>query len=277
MSMDQLRNRGVSPLLLLVTCAALIWLYLPFLGSLIYSWDTDDNYSHGYFIPVVCLYMIYSMHVELRRSIKKPAFSGLVLIAVGLLLLLLGKVGSEYFVQRFSLIVVIAGIVLFYYGWKVFVLLLLPIAYLIFMIPLPAIVWNKIAFPLQLFSSLLTEKIIYFVGIPVFREGNVLHLPNTSLEVVAACSGLRSLVTMFALSSALAFLTPISGTKKTILFLSAAPIAVFANIVRLTATAFLASIYGPDVAQGFLHDMSGMVVFLLGLSMLIGASRLLAK
>jgi len=277
MIINQFRNRGVSPLLLLVTVAALIWLYMPFLGSLVREWGTNDNYSHGYFIPVVCLYMTYSVRLRLSHSIKKPAFSGLLLIGIGLLMLLLGKVGAEFFVQRFSLIVVIAGIVLFYYGWKVFALLLLPIAYLIFMVPLPAIVWNKIAFPLQLFSSLLTEKIIYFFGIPVFREGNVLHLANTSLEVVAAYSGLRSLVTMFALGSALAFLTPISGMKKTLLFLSAAPIAVFANIVRLTATAFLASIYGPEVAQGFLHDMSGMVVFFLGLSLLVGTSRLLSR
>lgn len=271
------RKKGVSPALLIVTIVGLFLLYMPFLTTLLRDWGTNDDYSHGYFIPVVCLYMIYSLRDELKRRAKQTAFSGLLLIAVGLLLLLVGKVGSEFFVQRFSLIVVIAGVVLFYYGWKVFALLFFPIAYLIFMVPLPAIVWNKIAFPLQLFSSLLTEKVIYFFGIPVFREGNVLHLANTSLEVVAACSGLRSLVTMFALGGALAFLTPMSGLKKTILFLSAAPIAVFANIVRLTATAFLASIYGPEVAQGFLHDMSGMVVFFLGLSLLIGMNRLLSR
>ena len=153
----------------------------------------------------------------------------------------------------------------------------LPILYLVFMIPLPAIIWNKIAFHMQLFGSYLTEQVVVLMGIPIFREGNVLHLANTTLEVVDACSGLRSLTTLFALSAVFAILSSHSTFQKWILFLAAAPIAIFANIVRLSATALLASKYGGDVAQGFLHDFSGLVVFAVGIILLVTVSNMLKK
>jgi exosortase len=256
---------------------AIFLLYFPFLKTLVVDWDTNDNYSHGYFIPVITLYMIYSLRKDLARMPLHPSIIGLFLILCGLSLLIVAKIGSEFFLQRFSIIVVLLGMVHFLCGFAYLNKLALPILYLVFMIPLPAIIWNKIAFPMQLFGSYLTEQVIYLIGIPVFREGNVLHLAETTLEVVAACSGLRSLVTMFALSGALSFLSTLSPLKKWILFFAAAPIAIFANIVRLTATAILASIYGSDVAQGFLHDFSGIVIFVLGLSMLVGVNSLLAR
>jgi len=256
---------------------AIFLLYFPFLQTLAMDWDTDDNYGHGYFIPVITLYMIFSLRKELARMPLKPSITGFFLVLCGLALLVIAKIGAEFFLQRFSIIVVLLGMVHFLCGPAYLKKLALPILYLVFMIPLPAIIWNKIAFPMQLFGSYLTEQVIYLIGIPVFREGNVLHLAETTLEVVAACSGLRSLVTMFALSGALAFFTTLSTGRKWMLFFAAVPIAIFANIVRLTATAILASIYGSDVAQGFLHDFSGIVIFVLGLSMLVGVNTLLSR
>ena len=128
---------------------------------------------------------------------------------------------------------------------------------------------------MQLYSSAITEKVIQRVGIPVFREGNVLHLAQTTLEVVDACSGLRSLTTMFALSAALAWFSGYETWKKWVLFLAAAPIAIFANIIRLTGTAGLASFYGEKVAQGFLHEFSGLFTFVFGLMLLVLTNRFL--
>jgi exosortase len=260
---------------LVIVLAALLWLYLPFLKTLVAAWDTNDDYSHGYFIPFLTAYFIYSLRDELKNISIKPSNIGIFIIVVGLCQLVVGKIGSEYFLQRTSLIILLLGIVLFLLGWEYLRKLFLPLAYLIFMIPLPAIIWNKISFPMQLFSSFLTEKVISLLGIPIFREGNILQLAETTLEVVAACSGLRSLVTMFALGGALAILSTLSVNKKRILFLSAVPIAIFANITRLTGTAILASHYGSDVAQGFLHEFSGIAVFLLGLGLLMGMNKLL--
>ena len=271
------RWNTMSFALLATVLVAILLLYFPFLQTLVMDWETDDNYSHGYFIPVITLYMIYSLHKDLARMPVHPSITGMFLILCGLMLLVVAKIGAEFFLQRFSLIVVLLGMVHFLCGPAYLKKLALPILYLVFMIPLPAIIWNKIAFPMQLFGSYLTEQVVYLIGIPVYREGNVLHLAETTLEVVAACSGLRSLVTMFALSGALAFLSTLSPVRKWMLFFAAAPIAIFANIVRLTTTAILASFYGSDVAQGFLHDFSGILIFVLGLSMLVGVNALLSR
>jgi exosortase len=256
---------------------ALFLLYFPFLKTLFADWGANDDYSHGYFIPFLTIYFIYCMRDELEKIAIQPSNAGLIVVLAGLGQLIIGKIGSEFFLQRTSLIIVLLGIIFFLLGWQYFKKLFLPLAYLIFMVPLPAIIWNKIAFPMQLFSSFLTEKVVASMGIPIFREGNVIHLAQTTLEVVAACSGLRSLVTMFALSGALALLSNLSKSRKTILFFSAAPIAIFANIVRLTATALMATKIGADAAQGFLHEFSGIMVFVLGTALLIAVNWFLGE
>lgn len=257
--------------------AALFYLYYPFLSPLLEAWETNENYSHGYFIPLVSLYMIYSQKKALAQTPIISGNSGILFILAGLGLLIVSKIGSEFFLQRVSFIVTSLGIVLFLFGRGYLKHLILPLLYLVFMIPLPAIIWNKIAFPMQLFGSYLTEMVIYSIGIPIYREGNVLHLAETTLEVVAACSGLRSLMTMFALSGVFAYFSSLSVPRRWVLFFFAAPIAVFANIVRLTTTAVLASRYGSETANGFLHGFSGLLIFVLGTVLLIIVSNLLAE
>ena len=200
---------------------ALLALYYPFLVTLVADWGANDDYSHGYFIPVLSCYFVYAIRDKLRDTPIVPSSFGLVLVALGLAQLILAKIGSEYFLQRTSLILCLYGVVLFILGWHYFTRLFFPIGYLLFMVPLPAIIWNKVSFPMQLFSSYLTEHVVRLFGIPIFREGNVIHLAQTTLEVVAACSGLRSLVTMFALSGALAILSTMPTSKRLLLFASA--------------------------------------------------------
>lgn len=265
-----------SPLILTVIfLGGFVVLYYPFILKMIADWDQNDNYSHGYFIPFVSAYLIYEMRNGLAGIRLQPANWGLIILVLGLGQLLVAKVGTEFFLQRTSMIVVLFGASLFLAGTKFTKNIWFPIAYFIFMVPLPAIIWNKFAFPMQLFASAITEKVIQAIGIPIFREGNVLNLAQTSLEVVDACSGLRSLVTMFALSSLLAYLSKTSIFKKGILFLAAIPIAIFVNIVRLTFTAGLAHKFGEKAAQGFLHDFSGWLIFVLGIVLLVGVKTLL--
>jgi exosortase len=267
------RLRSGNLAVALVLLAALVGLYYPVLTYLVHDWSTNDNYSHGFFIPLISGYMVYALREELGRITVRPANWGLLVLLAGLGQLYVARVGSEYFLQRTSLILVLLGMVLFLWGRELTKKLLLPIGYLLFMVPIPAIIWNKIAFPMQLFSSAVTERVIQAIGLPVFREGNVLHLAQTTLEVVDACSGLRSLTTMFALAAALAWFSDFATWKKWLLFFTAAPVAIFANIVRLTATAGLASVYGEKVAQGFLHDFSGLFTFVFGLALLILTSK----
>ncbi|MCK5232069.1 MAG: archaeosortase/exosortase family protein, partial [Desulfobulbaceae bacterium] len=151
---------------------AFVAIYYPFIAPMVEDWATNDNYSHGYFIPFISLYLVYEMRNELR-ALKAPASNwGLPIMLLGLVQLIIGKAGSEFFVQRTSMIVVLFGASLFLLGRQHTKKTWFPITYLIFMVPLPAIIWNRIAFPMQLFASAVTERAIQLMGIPIFREGN---------------------------------------------------------------------------------------------------------
>jgi exosortase len=231
------------------------------IAKLVSDWSSDPNFSHGFLIPFVALYMVWYKKDEITQLDCNPSNTGLLIVFLGMALHVAGNIGSELFTMRFSMIVTLAGIIVYLYGWPVLRTVLVPVAYLIMMIPIPAIIWNKIAFPLQLFSAGLSSRAIALLGIPVFREGNILHLANTSLEVIDACSGLRSLTSLLALTGAFAFLAPLRTTEKWILFFSAIPIAVAVNVIRLTITGAMAAWISPDTAHGFLHDMSGLIIF----------------
>ena len=256
---------------------AFLALYYPFIQTLMRDWDTNDNYSQGYFIPFVSAFMIWWVLKDLETNDLKPSNWGIAIIVLGLLQLFIAKVGSEYFLQRTSMIIVLFGISFFLFGGRFTKTIWLPLVYLIFMVPLPAIIWNRIAFPMQLFASAITEDVVRFIGIPILREGNVLHLAQTSLEVVDACSGLRSLVNILGLAVGLGFVMNKEAWKRWVLFFAAFPIAVIVNIIRLAGTAVLATRYGGDVARGFLHDFSGWLVFVAGIALLIGVQGVLNK
>ena len=242
-------------------------LYSHSIATLISDWSNDANFSHGFLIPFVAVYMVWYKQGILKTIEIKSSPAGLAVIIFGMLCYLAGTIGAELFVMRSSMLITISGMVIYLFGFEMFKAVLIPILYLIIMIPIPAIIWNKIAFPLQLFSARLSSEMVSLLGIPVLREGNILHLANTSLEVVDACSGLRSLTSLLALSGAFAFIAPLGNLKKWILFFSAIPIAVVVNIVRLTITALMATHMGAEAAQGFLHDMSGFLVFGIALAL----------
>ncbi len=272
-SQRAISSRSSFPFLVLIV--SFIVLYYPVIIKLMQDWNTDDNYSHGYFIPFIAAYMIWQRKDELAAASGKGSWWGLPILGLGLAQFVVAWAGSEYFLQGTSIVVVLWGAVLFLWGSRVAKMVLIPTAYLVFMVPLPAILWNKIAFPMKLFASKLAADAIHLMGYTVLREGNILILPSTTLEVADACSGLRSLTSLLALSAALAYLAPMGRWKKWTIFLSAAPIAVVCNIIRLIGTAVLAHHYGAGVAEGFLHTFSGWLVFILGLAMLGGVYTVL--
>ena len=251
----------------IILAAAFVLIYYHAFVTLVSDWYNDPNFSHGFLIPFVAIYMAWHKKDTLNAIEKKPSSWGIAVIIFGMICFLAGTIGSELFVMRSSMIITIAGMVIYLFGVKTFRAVLIPIFYLILMIPLPAIIWNKIAFPLQLFAANMSSQMIQFIGIPVLREGNILHLANTSLQVVDACSGIRSLTSLLALSGAFAFIAPLGIIKKWILFFAAVPIAIVVNIVRLTITAVMATYIGPKAAQGFLHEMSGILVFFVALAL----------
>jgi exosortase len=236
-------------------------LFFRTLSGLVSDWSSDPNFSHGFLIPVIFLYMVWYKKDQLRKISIQPSRIGLGIIILGLLVHVAANIGAELFMMRFSMVITLSGIIIYALGISMFKAVLIPVAYLILMIPIPAILWNQVAFPLQLLAAKLSAGMIAWIGSPVYREGNILHLAVTSLEVVDACSGLRSLTSLLALTGIFAYMAPLSVVKKWVLFFSAVPIAVAVNVIRLTVTAAMAVWISPDTAHGFLHDMSGLIIF----------------
>jgi exosortase len=189
--------------------------------------------------------------------------------APGILLLLAGLLGSELFVSRVSLIVATVGVVLFLFGWEHVRILAFPFAFLFLMIPLPAIIFNQIAFPLQLLASEVGEWAISSAGVPVLREGNVLILANTSLEVAEACSGIRSLVSLITLGIVYGYFIDSRAWVRVLIVLSTIPVAILSNAARVAGTGILAHYWGPEAADGFFHEFSGWIVFIVAFVLIL--------
>jgi exosortase len=275
------RTKKIFPLKIWLSFSTLIisfiLLYYHSVIKMIQDWATDDNYSHGFIVPFIVGYLVWQERENLSKISVRASNLGLLVLVFGLSIFLVASTGAELFVMRFSMLIVIFGLVTFLAGMEMGKALFIPVIYLSFMIPLPTIIWNKIAFPLKLFATKMAVSAIALLHIPVCQEGNIIHLSNTTLQVVDACSGMRSLASLLALSAAFAFITNHSIIKKWILFFAAIPIAVFLNVVRLSATAILAQHYGPQVAQGFLHDLSGLFVFVLAVLCLYVLHLILQK
>ena len=267
-----------APLLkLAIIVACLLLLYLRVLQGLVSDWLHLADFSHGFLIPIVSLYFVYERRKQLSALSRSGSWTGFGLLLLGIVLLLLGNLATEYFTMRFSILVVLGGMVLFLLGKECFGNLLFPIAFLIFMIPIPSVLLDRVTFPMQLFASKVAAKSLYLIGIPVLREGNVILLANTSLEVAEACSGIRSLISLLALSVVFAYFSQNSTWKRILLVLSTFPIAIIANAARVTGTGILAHHYGDKVAQGFFHGFSGWILFVVAFICLFVFGSLLSR
>ena len=262
---------------LAIIIASLAVLYAGVVKYLVSDWINLPDFSHGFLIPIVSFYFVYERRKQLSVLSPSSNWLGLGLIIFGIALLLLGNLATEYFTMRFSMLVVFGGVILFLLGKEFFKALLLPIAFLIFMIPIPSILMDRITFPMQLFASKVAANTLYLVGIPILREGNVMLLANTSLEVAEACSGIRSLISLLALSVVFAYLSQRVTWKRVVLVLSTFPIAIIANAARVSGTGILAHYYGDKVAQGFFHGFSGWILFVIAFVCLFVVGAFLSK
>jgi exosortase len=257
--------------------ATIAFVYWGVLVELVRAWFTDDNYSHGFFIAPLAAYFAWERRHQLAAHPIKPAWFGLIAIAGSLVLLIAGMLGAEFFLARVSLVGVLGGSILFLFGWRHFRTLLFPLAFLLLMIPLPAIVFNQIAFPLQLLASNLGASAVSALDIPILREGNVLILANTTLEVAQACSGIRSLVSLFTLGIVFGYFVDPRPWVRTVIALSAVPVAIFANGLRVASAGVAAYKFGTAGVEGLFHEFSGWMVFVLAFLMMMALQRLLHR
>jgi exosortase len=270
-----LRTRAVASAA--VVAAAILAVYGGVLASLARQWASDDNYSHGFFVVPLAAFFAWERREALKRAAARPSAIGLAVIAIGLVLFLAGRFGAELFLTRVSLPAVLAGAILFVWGAAPLRILAFPLAFLLLMIPLPAIVFNQIAFPLQLLASRTGEVVIAAAGIPVLREGNVLQLPTRALEVAEACSGIRSLVSLLMLAIVLGYFTERRTGVRVLIALAAIPIAILANAARVAGTALAAEWVSPAAAEGFFHTFSGWLMFVVAFAGLLAFQRLAAR
>jgi exosortase len=260
-----------------LVCLAILGVYLPVLSSLVRQWASDENYSHGFIIVPFALYFAWRKRRALAAAPVGPGIGGLAVVAVSLLVLLAGLAGAELFLTRISLIGVIGGSIWFLWGRAHLRLLAFPVLLLFLMVPLPAIIFNQIAFPLQLLASRAGEAALTLGGVPVLREGNVLELATTKLEVAQACSGIRSLISLLTLGILLGKLSEQPITMRILLAILTVPVAIAANAARVAGTGFAANWIGPEAAEGFFHAFSGWLVFVAAFALLLAAQRLIIR
>jgi len=250
-------------------------LYRGVIVKLVSDWAHDDNYSHGFLILPIALYFVWERRRKLLAMTPSPSALGLLVVIGSIATLVAGVLGAELFLTRVSIIGLIGGVVLYTLGWRHLRVLAFPIAFLILMVPLPAIVFNQIAFPLQLLASRFGESTLQAAAIPVLREGNVIYLANTTLEVAEACSGIRSLVSLLTLGIVYGYFTDGRGWMRWLIALATVPIAIVTNGMRVAGTGIAAHYYGPEAAQGFFHEFSGWLVFVAAFALLFVIVRIL--
>ncbi len=245
----------------------------PAIAKLVSDWSFDPNYSHGFLIVPVALYFAWERRARLRAAAWQPSLAGLIIVLGSIATLIAGTLGAELFLTRVSIIGLLAGSVLFVLGRQHLRVLLFPLAFLLLMIPIPSIIFNQITFPLQLLASRFGEWTLQLLSIPVLREGNVIILSNTTLEVAEACSGIRSLVSLLALGLVYGYFSDPRTWIRVAIVMATVPIAIVTNGARVAGTGIAAHYYGPEAALGFFHEFSGWLVFLVAFAILFLAMR----
>jgi exosortase len=251
-------------------------LYLKVVPDMVSDWWKDPNFSHGFLVPVFSAYLIWERRDTLKLfPDRDTSLAAFFFVIVAMVMIVVGKAGSEYFTMRSSLVVLIFGLSRIILGREEFRKCLFPLAFLLFMVPIPYILYDAIAFPLKMIASWFGEHSLMLIGVPVFREGNIIHLPNIQLEVADACSGIRSLMSLMALASVVAYFMGTGAIKGVALVASAVPISVVTNSMRILITGILSYRFGQKAAEGFFHEFSGLVIFIVGAALITGLGLLL--
>ncbi len=247
---------GQSGILVLLTA----WLYAPLLLRLAHQWWQDPNYTHGFFVPVFSLFLLWEGRAKLASLRIKPSWWGLVILVFALIALVLGTFSNGFFLSRISLLLLVCGMVVFLAGWQHLAAIAFPLAFLVLMIPSSTLV-EQITFPLQIIASKTAAFLLNVAGVSAMREGNIILLPDARLEVAEACSGIRSLFSLITLTVIYGYLAETKTGVRVLLALIAVPVSILANALRIAVTGLVVHYWGLEGAQGTLHLLSGWLIF----------------
>ncbi|MBU0993949.1 MAG: exosortase [Proteobacteria bacterium] len=250
--------------------------YFPVLKSLILFWNSSDDYSHGFFIIPISCYIVWQKKDALKKIPASSSFSGLVIVVVSLLIYVLATYAEISTVKSLSIVPFLGGSILYLFGFRMLKAVMFPILFLLFMIPVPGQIYSSLTIPLQLFVSKISVGISSMLGIPIYRDGNVIHLPDHTLQVVQACSGLRSLMSLLTLSAVFGYFTLKSNILRSILFATAIPTAICVNIVRVFMMTAAFYYFQYDLTEGTVHTAFGMIIFILALAIIVLIGKILS-
>lgn len=254
----------------------IVVLFGPVIWIMFREYAQDESMGHGFFVPLVAGYIIWQRRDALDETRATPHWSGWVLVVCGFLLLMLGTFGAEFALMRGGLLLTIYGVVLAACGVTVFRMLAFPLLLLLFMIRIPQFIYGQITFPLQILASQFAETSLSALGIPVLREGNVLELASQKLNVVEACSGIRSLLSLGFLGLVYGYFFESKMWIRVVLVLATLPIAIVANGLRVTITGILSEV-NKEYAEGLFHMMEGWVIFMVALLALLILHQVLIR
>jgi len=249
------------------------WLYAPLALRMASLWWRDPNYTHGFFVQVFSLFLLWERRAKLAALPVRPAWSGLVILLFALMALVQSTIKSGFFLYRLSVLLFIVGVVVFLAGWKHLAAISFPLAFLVLMVPSSTLV-EQITFPLQIVASKIASFLLMLAGVPAIREGNIILLPSARLEVAEACSGIRSLFSLLTLTMVYGYLAETKIGARVLLAFMAVPIAVFANALRIAFTGLMVEGWGVERAEGTIHALSGWLVFVASLALIFALHRL---
>lgn len=262
-----------TPLLPGILGVAVVGLYWPTLMGLWADWLNDPNYSHGILVLPVMVWLLWRQRAVFQTLERRPSYAGALIVAAALAVFAVGNAGFEFFLTRISLVGVLAGILVQLLGWRHLRLCIIPLLLLAASIPLPALIFNQIALPLQLLASRFGVAALGVASIPAVREGNIILLEHATLEVAEACSGIRSLISLGTVTIVYGYLSGQASRTRAVLALAVFPVVIVASGLRVAAAGAVAHAYGAQAAAGFLHTVSGLVFFGAALLMLVAVGR----
>jgi exosortase len=254
----------------------LVCLFFPVLKGMVVEWATEESMGHGFFVPLVAGYIVWNDRERILAQPVKPCRPAMLLILWGFGQMVLGFMGADFFVARTAFLIALAGVIWTLAGTAVMRTLLFPFFILLFMIRIPLFIYQQMTFPLQIFASQVASTLLQTIGIPVLRDGNILELPSQRLEVVEACSGIRSLLSLTFLSLAYSYFFDQRKWIRPVLFVCAIPIAIAANAIRITVTGILSE-YNRNLAEGFFHSFEGWLLFMVALAGLVATHRAICR